>query len=60
MKPALKKAYPDLLIGFSRVESVRRYIPGQEEHRRSVTFQDEFREFLKRCEIEFDERCVWD
>jgi len=32
----------------------------QEEHRRSTSFQQEYRELLKRHEIEFDERYVWD
>jgi hypothetical protein len=36
------------------------YIAGQEEHHRKISFQDEFRGFLKRYEIEFDERYVWD
>ena len=35
------------------------YIRTQEEHHRSRTFQDEYREFLKRHEIEFDERYLW-
>jgi hypothetical protein len=35
-----------------------RYIVGQEAHHRK--FQDEFRLLLKRYEIEFDERYVWD
>ncbi|HKS37503.1 MAG TPA: transposase [Verrucomicrobiae bacterium] len=47
-------------IGFSQVETARQYIAGQEEHHRKVSFQDEFREFLRRYEIEFDERYVWD
>ncbi len=47
-------------IGFSQVETARNYIAGQEEHHRKASFQDEFREFLKRYEIEFDERYVWD
>jgi len=29
-------------------------------HHRRVTFQDEFRSFLKKYEIEYDERYVWD
>jgi putative transposase len=47
-------------IGFSQVEAVKQYIAGQEEHHRKVSFQDEFREFLRKYEIEFDERYVWD
>jgi len=29
-------------------------------HHNHFSFQDEFREFLKRYEIEFDERYVWE
>jgi REP element-mobilizing transposase RayT len=47
-------------IGFSQIEAVRKYIAGQEEHHRSVSFQDEFRELLRRYELEFDERYLWD
>ncbi|MDX6529522.1 MAG: hypothetical protein QOH41_1812 [Blastocatellia bacterium] len=32
----------------------------QEKHHRRTTFQDEFRAFLKKYEIEYDERYVWD
>lgn len=44
----------------SSVEEVRQYIRNQREHHQQVSFQDEFRAFLKRYEIEFDERYVWD
>jgi len=39
---------------------VRTYILNQEEHHRRVTFQDEFRAFLCRHGVTFDERYVWD
>lgn len=41
-------------------ESVQKYILNQEEHHRAVSFQDEFRDFLTRYKIDFDERYVWD
>lgn len=47
-------------IGQSQVADVRRYIESQEEHHRKVSFQDEFRTILKRYEIEFDERYLWE
>ncbi len=47
-------------IGFSQVETMRNYIAGQEEHHRIISFQDEFRKFLRRYEIEFDECYVCD
>jgi REP element-mobilizing transposase RayT len=39
---------------------VRAYLLNQEAHHRKVTFQDEFREFLHRHGVPFDERYVWD
>ena len=57
---AWQNGYGIFSIGFSQIETVRAYIQNQEEHHRNVTFQDEFRAFLKRYEIEFDERYVWD
>ena len=36
------------------------YIRNQEEHHRKKTFQEEFRTFLKRYGIDYDERYVWD
>lgn len=36
------------------------YIENQEEHHRRESFQDEFRRLLKKYEVEYDERYVWD
>jgi len=47
-------------VSQSGVDEVRQYIRNQREHHKQVSFQDEFRNFLKRYEIEFDERYVWD
>jgi REP element-mobilizing transposase RayT len=57
---AWQNGYGIFSVSFSQVDTVRQYIAGQEEHHRKVSFQDEYREFLKRYEIEFDERFVWD
>jgi REP element-mobilizing transposase RayT len=57
---AWQNAYGIFSIGFSQIESVRIYIACQEEHHLKISFQDEFRRLLKRYEIEFDERYVWD
>jgi putative transposase len=43
----------------SEIEKVINYISKQEEHHKRTNFQDEYREFLKRYEIEYDERYVW-
>jgi len=57
---AWQNGYGVFSTGFSQLESVRGYIAGQEAHHIKVTFQDEFRLLLRRYEIEFDERYVWD
>ena len=47
-------------IGVSQIDATRRYINGQEEHHRKVTFQDELRQFLQRHKMPFNERYLWD
>jgi hypothetical protein len=44
----------------SALEAAEKYIHGQEEHHRNVTFQEEFRKFLQKHRVEWDERHVWD
>ena len=44
----------------SNLEPVKAYIAGQEEHHRKTMFQEELRALLRKHEIEFDERYVWD
>jgi putative transposase len=41
-------------------EALCGYIDGQEAHHRKRTFQEEYRAFLKKYGIEYDERYVWD
>ena len=55
-----QNGYAVFSIGFSQVEAVRTYIAEQEEYHRRMSFQDEFRQLLRRYEIDFDERYVWD
>jgi hypothetical protein len=52
--------YGAFSIGESQVETVVRYIQNQEEHHRKVTFQEEYRKFLERYKITYDEKYVWD
>jgi REP element-mobilizing transposase RayT len=44
----------------SEIEIVLQYIENQEEHHNKKTFQDEFRAFLNKYKIEFNERYIWD
>jgi len=55
-----QRGYGAFSIGQSQVKSVKRYIENQKRHHERLSFQDEYRAFLKRYEIEYDERYVWD
>lgn len=52
--------YGAFSIGESQVDTVIRYIRNQEEHHSKVTYQDEYRRFLERYKVVYDERYVWD
>jgi putative transposase len=56
---AWQEGYGAFSIGVSQAERSRRYIMGQEEHHRKVSFQEEFAQFLRRHGIEYDPRHVW-
>ena len=55
-----QNGYAAFSVSQSSVPTVKHYIANQDEHHRRMTFQDELRLLLKRHEIEFDERYVWD
>jgi len=55
-----QSGYGAFSIGQSQVSTVKRYIGRQKQHHRRVTFQDEYRKFLKAYGVEYDERYVWD
>jgi len=44
----------------SQLEAVLQYVKAQQEHHRTRTFQEEYRELLWRHGVDFDERYVWD
>ena len=47
-------------VSQSSVDEVVQYVRNQEEHHRKVSFQEEYRAFLRKHAVEFDERYVWD
>ncbi len=52
--------YGAFSVNPSEVDVVKAYIENQHEHHRKKTFQDEYRAFLKKYKVEYDERYVWD
>ncbi len=55
-----QKGYGAFSIGQSNFSAVRNYIQNQQEHHKKMSFQDEYRTFLKKYGVAFDEKYVWD
>jgi putative transposase len=55
-----QRGYGQFSVGPLDRDVVENYVRNQEEHHRKETFQDEFRKFLTRYSIAYDERYVWD
>ena len=60
VKFAWQNGYAAFSVSESNVEKVQAYVASQEDHHKRVTFQEEYRAFLKKHGIEFEERYVWD
>ncbi len=57
---AWQTGYSAFSVSKSATEDVRAYIARQEEHHRRISFKEELIAFLKKHEIEYDERFVFD
>ena len=52
--------YGAFSVNPAEIDVVKGYIENQSEHHKKKTFQDEYRAFLKKYQVEYDERYVWD
>jgi len=52
--------YGAFSVSQSEADKVVRYIQNQVEHHRETTFQDEYRKFLHRYQVTYDEGRVWE
>jgi len=52
--------YGAFSVNSSEIDSLIAYIDNQRVHHSKTTFQDEYRSFLKKHDVEYDERYVWD
>ena len=55
-----QNGYGAFSIGQSNFNVLRQYIQNQREHHKSTSFQEEYRSFLKKYDIAFDEKYVWE
>ncbi len=59
-KFAWQIGYGAFSVSHSNLSTVANYIERQEEHHRKMTFQDEYLLFLKRHNVDYDKRYVFD
>jgi len=55
-----QRGYGAFSVNPTEIDIVKKYISEQEEHHKKRTFQDEYRVFLKKYKIDYDEKYVWD
>jgi len=55
-----QRGYGAFSVSPSQLDSVLEYVNKQQEHHRTRTFQEEYRELLRKHGVDFDERYVWD
>ncbi len=52
--------YADFSVSQSNLEQVKQNITNQEAHHNKLSFQDELRALLRKHELEWDEKYLWD
>ena len=60
MKFAWQTGYGVFSVSESNVSAVSRYIADQERHHKTKTFQEEYVAFLRKNNVAYDERYLWD
>ena len=57
---AWQRGYGAFSVSPSQLDAVLQYVDGQKAHHRTRTFQEEYRELLRKHGVDFEERYVWD
>ncbi|WP_096431659.1 IS200/IS605 family transposase [Labilibaculum antarcticum] len=52
--------YGAFSVNPTEVDVIRDYIQNQHQHHKKHSFQDEYRAFLKKYKVDYDERYIWD
>ena len=55
-----QRGYGAFSVSPSQLQAVLSYIDTQQEHHRTRSFQEEYRDLLRKHGVDFDERYVWD
>jgi putative transposase len=59
-KFAWQEGYGGFTYSRSQLDDIYNYILNQESHHKKITFREEYIQFLKKFEIEYDERFLFD
>jgi len=54
-----QKGFGCFTCGYSQLDRIYKYILNQEEHHKKMTFREEYLMFLKKFEIDYDERYIF-
>jgi len=55
-----QRGYGGFSVNPAEIQIVKDYILDQEEHHKTKTYKDEYRAFLRKYNVKYDERYVWD
>ena len=55
-----QKGYGAFTVSYSQIDAVRHYIRNQQEHHRTTSFEEEYINILRRHEIEFDRKYLFE
>jgi putative transposase len=55
-----QKGYGVFSVSQTHTSKVATYIANQEAHHQTISFQDEYRQILRKNDVPFDERYVWE
>ena len=55
-----QKGYGAFTVSYSQTDAVRHYIQNQRDHQRNKTFEEEYIEFLKRHDIDFERKYLFE
>lgn len=55
-----QRGYGAFSVNPTEIEVVKNYIQNQEEHHKTKSYQDEFKAFLNKYNIDYNEDYVWD
>jgi len=55
-----QNGYGGFSVNPTDIEVVRKYIQNQEQHHKKSSYKDEYVTYLKKYNVEYDERYVWD